>query len=123
MNYDAERTKKEAVRNAWGGVFVAIIIAVVAGYAIVREGREIVPPPVNNTQTVEFELGEGCELRVAKPGESTDVYERPRRGDLIIGDVPHGTVLRFESVRVDWVQITAPEEGWISRRDVAEICP
>lgn len=122
MSVDHERIKKDTLRQTWFGVFIGICIALAAGY-FVMESQRVVPPPVNNIQSVAFELEEGCELRVALPGAEANVLYRPQRNAMVVDSIPHDTTLRFDSVRTDWVEVTHPVEGWVSRRDVATICP
>ncbi|MFT5354676.1 MAG: hypothetical protein ACI9KE_001883 [Polyangiales bacterium] len=123
MSVDHEQIKKESLRQVWLGVFVAICVSLAAGYVVMARGPDIIPPPVNNVQSVAFELEEGCELRVALPGAEANVLYRPQTNAMIVDSIPHNTVLRFDSVRTDWVEVTHPAEGWVSRRDVATVCP
>ena len=123
MSVDHERIKKDTLRQTWFGVFVGICVALAAGYVVWMRGPDVVPPPVNNVQSVDFELEEGCELRVALPGAEADVLYRPQVNAMIVGSIPHDTALEFNSVRRDWVEVSGPTEGWVSRRDVATVCP
>ena len=123
MSVDSERIKKDTLRQTWLGIFVGICVALAAGYVVLARGPDVVPPPVNNARSVAFELEEGCELRVALPGAEADVLYRPQVNAMIVDSIPHDTVLEFDSMRTDWVEVTQPVRGWVSRRDVATICP
>ena len=123
MSVDHERIKKDTLRQTWFGVFIGICIALAAGYIVLARGPDVVPPPVNNVQSVDFVLEEGCDLRVALPGEEANVLHRPQVNAMIVDTIPHDAVLRFSSVRIDWVEVTHPAVGWVSRRDVATVCP
>lgn len=120
---DHERIKKDTLRQTWFGVFIGLCIALAAGYVVWVRGPDVVPPPVNNLQSIEFVLEAGCELRVALPGAEADVRYRPQVNAMIVDTIPHNVVLQFDSVRTDWVEVTLPVEGWVSRRDVATVCP
>ena len=122
MSVDHERIKKNTLRQTWFGVFIGVCVALAAGYVVWVRGPDVVPPPVNNVQSVDFALDEGCELRVALPGNEANVLYRPQTNAMVVGTIPHNAVLEFDSVRTSWIEVTRPVEGWVSRRDVATVC-
>ena len=118
-----DQRAKETVTKTWLGVFVGLGIVGAVVYVLWVRGPERVPPPVNQTRALEFELQEGCELRVSHPGGRAEVVSRPERGAMVVGDLEDGAHLDFTSVRVDWVELEGPVEGWVDRRYVSEWCP
>ncbi len=122
MTYSDDQ-KKRYVGQAWGGVFTAVVIALGVGYWLYQRGPQVVPPPVNNTSEVTDALTPGCSLEAVAPGGEVDILDVPRRDGMVIHSVPHGQPLSVESVRVDWVEVSAPERGFVSRRHVREVCP
>lgn len=120
---EPQDNKHHDLGRMWLGVIAALGAIALICIVLYQIGPENEPPPVNDTRVIDAGLQEGCELRASMPGSVVPVYFRPNPGEMIVGDIPHDTVLDTVSVRGSWVEVRGPVAGWVDRRYVVSSCP
>lgn len=122
------RVRKKAVREMWMKTVIGVVVAFAIGIGLyvvlIATSPDAEPPPETLLSTIDAGLHEDdCDL-VASPsqGSEVEVRRRPRPMEMVVGHVADGVVLDVVSVRQSFVQVRAPVEGWIDRRETRRQC-
>lgn len=106
-----------------GTVVFLLIGGVITVFIVAQEfDPEYEAPPANNRAMADAGSLEECPMLASKVGGEVEVRRLPGRNEMVVGAIPDGTLLEVVSVRVDFVEISGPVEGFVDRRETRQRC-